>query len=126
MDRFQLMRLFVRIVETGSFSAVARELDTTQPTVSKQLTALERQLGTRLLNRTTRGLSPTEAGATFYDRATRILEDLQDAEASLTQLQNRATGTLRISASAAFGQVFLVPSLTSRHCRNARTNWRSP
>jgi DNA-binding transcriptional LysR family regulator len=111
MDRFQLMRLFVRIVETGSFSAVARELDTTQPTVSKQLTALERQLGARLLNRTTRGLSPTEAGATFYDRATRILEDLQEAEASLTQLQNRATGTLRINASVAFGQIFLVPSL---------------
>ena len=111
MDRFQLMRLFVRIVETGSFSAVARELDTTQPTVSKQLTALERQLGTRLLNRTTRGLSPTEAGAAFYDRATRILEDLQEAEASLTQLQNRATGTLRINASVAFGQIFLVPSL---------------
>ena len=111
MDRFQLMKLFVRIVETGSFSAVARELDTTQPTVSKQLTALERHLGARLLNRTTRGLSPTEAGAAFYDRATRILEDLQEAEASLTQLQNRATGTLRISASVAFGQIFLVPSL---------------
>lgn len=111
MDRFQLMKLFVRIVETGSLSAVARELDTTQPTVSKQLTALERHLGARLLNRTTRGLSPTEAGAAFYDRATRILEDLQEAEASLTQLQNRATGTLRISASVAFGQIFLVPSL---------------
>lgn len=111
MDRFQLMRLFVRIVQTGSFSAVARELDTTQPTVSKQLTTLERHLGARLLNRTTRGLSPTEAGAAFFDRATRILEDLQEAEASLTQLQNRATGTLRINASVAFGQTFLVPSL---------------
>ena len=68
MDRFTAMGLFVRIVETGSFSAVAREMNMTQPTVSKQLTALERQLKTRLLNRSTRQLSLTEAGSAYFER----------------------------------------------------------
>lgn len=67
MDRLTAMSIFVRIAETGSFSAVAREMNMTQPTVSKQLTELERQLKTRLLSRSTRKLSLTEAGAAYFE-----------------------------------------------------------
>jgi len=103
------MRLFARVVETGSFSAVARELGTIQPTVSKQLTALEDHLGVRLLNRTTRQLSTTEAGRKYYDRSRHILDELTDLEGSLTELQNSPTGLLRVNAPVAFGQLYMLP-----------------
>src|SRR5215470_13719810 len=111
MDRLYQMRLYTRVVETGSFSAVARELGTIQPTVSKQLTALEEHLGVRLLNRTTRQLSPTEAGRKYYERCKRILDEIADAEGSLSDLQTRPTGLLRIHAAVAFGQLYLLPVL---------------
>lgn len=109
MDRFHLMQLFVRIVDAGSFSAVAREMDMIQPTVSKQLTALEEKLGVRLLNRTTRKLSLTEAGREYYERCKRILDEVQDLESEVSDLQNRPTGTLRVNAPVAFGQLYLAP-----------------
>lgn len=109
MDRLYQMRLYVRIVETGSFSAVARELGTIQPTVSKQLTALEEHLGVRLLNRTTRQLSPTEAGRKYYDRCRHILDEVTDLESSLADLQTRTTGLLRVNAPVAFGQLYMLP-----------------
>jgi DNA-binding transcriptional LysR family regulator len=111
MDRLYQMRLYTRVVETGSFSAVARELGTIQPTVSKQLTALEDHLGVRLLNRTTRQLSPTEAGRKYYERCKRILDDIADAEGGLSDLQTRPTGLLRVHAAVAFGQLYLLPLL---------------
>lgn len=109
MDRFHLMQLFVRIIELGSFSAVAREMGMIQPTVSKQLTALEALLGVRLLNRTTRKLSLTDAGREYYERCKRILDEVQEMEAEVTDLQNRPTGTLRINAPVAFGHSNMVP-----------------
>lgn len=109
MDRLYQMRLYTRVVETGSFSAVARELGTIQPTVSKQLTALEDHLGVRLLNRTTRQLSPTEAGRKYYERCKRILDEISDLEGSLSDLQTRPTGMLRIHAAVAFGQLYMLP-----------------
>ena len=109
MDRLYQMRLFVRVVETGSFSAVARELGTIQPTISKQLTALEDNLGVRLLNRTTRQLSTTEAGRKYYDRCRHILDEISDLEGSLTELQNSPTGLLRVNAPVAFGQLYMLP-----------------
>ncbi|HWQ40265.1 MAG TPA: LysR family transcriptional regulator [Burkholderiales bacterium] len=109
MDRFHLMQLFVRIVEAGSFSAVAREMNMIQPTVSKQLTALEEKLGVRLLNRTTRKLSLTDAGREYYQRCKRILDEVQEMEAEVSELQNRPTGTLRVNAPVAFGQLYLLP-----------------
>jgi DNA-binding transcriptional LysR family regulator len=102
------MEVFVRIVETGSFSAVARELGLTQPTVSKQLTALEQELNTRLLNRSTRSLSLTEAGATYYERCRRIIDQVYAAEVSLGAVDGGLTGTLTINSSVAFGQMFLT------------------
>ncbi len=109
MDRLYQMRLYTRVVETGSFSAVARELGTIQPTISKQLTALEDHLGVRLLNRTTRQLSPTEAGRKYYERCKRILDEISDLESSLSDLQNRPTGMLRVHAAVAFGQLYMLP-----------------
>jgi DNA-binding transcriptional LysR family regulator len=109
MDRLYQMRVYTRVVETGSFSAVARELGTIQPTISKQLTALEEHLGVRLLNRTTRQLSPTEAGQKYYERCKRILDDIADVEGSLTDLQSRPTGLLRVHAPVAFGQLYMLP-----------------
>jgi DNA-binding transcriptional LysR family regulator len=109
MDRLTAMGLFVRIVETGSFSAVAREMNMTQPTVSKQLTALERQLKTRLLNRSTRQLSLTEAGAAYFESSKRILDTVNEAEANLGVLQTQLSGVLRINSSIGLGQMYLGP-----------------
>ncbi|HTS52587.1 MAG TPA: LysR family transcriptional regulator [Burkholderiales bacterium] len=109
MDRLGAMEMFVRIVETGSFSAVARQLGTTQPTISKQLTGLEKQLQTRLLQRSTRSLSLTEAGAAYYERCRRILDEVREAEAALGRLQSALTGTLHVNGSIALGQIFLTP-----------------
>jgi DNA-binding transcriptional LysR family regulator len=109
MDRLYQMRLFVRVVETGNFSAVARELGTIQPTISKQLTALEDHLSVRLLNRTTRQLSVTEPGRKYYERCRHILDEITDLEGSLTELQNSPTGLLRVNAPVAFGQLYILP-----------------
>jgi DNA-binding transcriptional LysR family regulator len=103
------MQLFVRIVESGSFSAVARELGMIQPTVSKQMTALEEKLGVRLLNRTTRRLSMTDAGREYYERCQRILDEVQEMETEVAGLQNRPSGTLRVNTPVAFGNVHLLP-----------------
>ena len=107
MDKLMLLALFVRIVETGSFSAVAREGGMTQPTVSKQMTALERSLKTRLLNRSTRSLSMTEAGAAYYERCRNIIDQVRAAEISLGALQGTLGGTLSVNSSVGFGQMFL-------------------
>jgi DNA-binding transcriptional LysR family regulator len=81
MDRIDLMRTFVRVVERGSFSSVARELGLGQPAVSKQVAALEADLGAELIRRTSRRMAPTEAGQDFYEAALRLLDDF-DAAAS--------------------------------------------
>lgn len=111
MDRLTAMEVFVRIVETGSFSAVAREMGMTQPTVSKQLTALEKKLKTRLLNRSTRQLSLTEAGAAYYESSKRIIDSVHEAEANLGVLQTQLTGVLRVNTSIGLGQAYLGPLL---------------
>ncbi len=80
MDRLDAMQVFVRVVETGSFSKAAQEFQTTQPTVTKQVAALEARLKVRLLNRNTRGVSLSEAGALFYERCKQLLQDAEAAE----------------------------------------------
>ena len=76
MDRLDAIRMFVRVVECGSFSAVAREAGVGQPAISKQITGLETHLGAQLLRRTSRSLSLTEAGQEFYESAVRLIKDL--------------------------------------------------
>lgn len=109
MDRLTAMELFVRVVETGSFSAVAREMDMTQPTVSKQLAGLEARLKTRLLNRSTRQLSLTEAGSSYYEACKRILDGVREAEGNLGKLQGQLAGTLRLNTGIALGEIFVAP-----------------
>lgn len=104
MDRLRSMHYFVRAVELGSLSAAAREQGTTQPTVSKALVALEEELGVRLLERSTTGLSPTDQGQRFYARAKLVLEEFNDAVTDARGQTGQATGLLRVNAPVALGQ----------------------
>lgn len=109
MDRITTMQLFVRAAEAGSFSRAARDLGMTQPTVTKQVAALERRLAARLLNRNTRGLSLTEAGALYYDKCKALLEQLEEADSVVKLRQGEMHGMLRISTSVAFGRRVVTP-----------------
>lgn len=111
MDRLTGMSVFVRVVERGSFSAVARELGSTQSAVSKQVAALERALGVRLLSRTTRSLALTEEGERYFERVRRLVAEVEEAEAELRDGARRLRGWLRVAASVAFGRLRLMPLL---------------
>jgi DNA-binding transcriptional LysR family regulator len=109
MDRITGWQLFVRAAESGSFSQAARDLNLTQPTVTKHVAALEGRLGARLLNRNTRGLSLTEAGALYYDKCKQILERIEEADDIVDTRQSQVRGTLRIGTSLAFGRRVITP-----------------
>ncbi len=109
MDRITGWQLFVRAVESGSFSKAARDLNLTQPTVTKHVAALEAQLGARLLNRNTRGLSLTEVGALYYDKCKAILEQIEEADGIVNVQHGQVQGTLRIGTSVAFGRRVITP-----------------
>ncbi|MCC3435900.1 MAG: LysR family transcriptional regulator [Microcoleus sp. PH2017_05_CCC_O_A] len=104
MDRIACMQTFVRAIEMKSFSAVAREQQTTQPTISKQIAALEKYLGVQLITRSTTNLSLTEEGKRYYQYCQQILETVAEAEASLTG-KERATGILRLGCPVLFGEI---------------------
>lgn len=103
----QSIRLFTRVVELASFSAVAREARLGQPTVSKIISALERNLGVRLLERTTTAVTLTEEGRRFYERSNRVLEEYADAVADIRGLKQRCAGTLLISSPVGLGELRL-------------------
>jgi DNA-binding transcriptional LysR family regulator len=107
------MQTFVRVVESGSFSAVAREIHSTQSAVSKQVAALERQLGARLLSRTTRSLALTEAGERYFAQARRLVAEIAEAEAQLQQGEQQLSGWLRVAASVGYGRLQLLPLVRS-------------
>lgn len=109
MDRVTGVQLFIRVVETGSFSKAAAELGITQPTATKAVAATETRLGARLLHRSTRGVTPTEIGALYYDKCKLIAREIDAADSLATLLQSRVGGTLRISTSVAFGRRVLTP-----------------
>jgi DNA-binding transcriptional LysR family regulator len=113
MDRLNAMQAFVRVVESGSFSAVARETNTSQSSVSKQVAALERDLGVRLLNRTTRSLALTEAGERYFEQARRLVAEISEAEAELRQGEQQLSGWLRVAASVGYGRLMLLPQVKS-------------
>jgi DNA-binding transcriptional LysR family regulator len=103
MDKLSALDAFCRVVEAGSFSAAAAELNVSHTVISKQVRQLETALGAQLLNRTTRKLALTEAGRGYYERARRILDDMQDADLALSAHHATPRGTLRINAPMAFG-----------------------
>ncbi len=109
MDKTSEMAIFAKVVQTGGFSAAGRELGITPSAISKQIGRLEDRLGARLLQRTTRRLSLTEEGRTFYQRCTRILASIEEAEAEITALHSRPRGLLRVNGSVAFTKHQVVP-----------------
>jgi DNA-binding transcriptional LysR family regulator len=113
MDRLEAMNTFVRVVESGSFSAVAKESQTTQSGVSKQVAALEKALGAKLLSRTTRSLALTEAGEQYFNQARRLVAEIAEAESQLRQGEQQLSGWLRVAASVGFGRLKLLPLIKS-------------
>jgi DNA-binding transcriptional LysR family regulator len=118
MDRLQSMAAFVRVVETGSFSAAARQLGVGQPAVSKTVAQLEERLQVRLLMRTTHALSPTDAGLRFYERARLAIREVDEAELEARGDGAGLAGRLRVCAATTFARIMVIPHLPkflSRH-----------
>ena len=109
MDKLKAMAAFVQIVEKGSLTAAADALGISLPSTVRTLAALERSLGARLLNRTTRRMALTDEGRACYERARRILGDVADVEAAVSQRQDKPRGRLAIGASVMFGRLNLAP-----------------
>jgi len=111
LDSLNDIAVFVRVVDSGSFTAAAERLGISKSVVSKYVTRLEDRLGARLLNRTTRRLSLTEAGRVFYERSRQGLADIEDAQAEVSRLQGEPRGTLRLNAPMSFGILHVAPAL---------------
>jgi DNA-binding transcriptional LysR family regulator len=112
MDRWQAMRIFARVAETGSFAAAGRQLGLSPPAVTRAVAALEEAIGTRLLTRTTRVVRLTEAGGRYVEDCRRILADIAEAEAAAAGAYGTPTGTLAVTASVLFGEIYVLPILT--------------
>ena len=113
MIDLNLMATFARVVEAGSFAEAARRLSTSRSAVSKSVAKLEASLGARLLNRTTRHLSPTEIGTAFAEHCSHLFEEAALAEKLVESMSIKPRGTLRISASVAFGTLHVAPALAA-------------
>ena len=112
MDKLRAMTTFVQIVEKGSLTAAAGALGISLPSAVRALAALERSLGVRLLNRTTRRIAVTEEGRDYYERARRILGDVADVEAALSMKQGAPRGRLALGSPVMFGRLHLAPLVT--------------
>ncbi len=117
MDRFDAMRAFVRVVEAGSFTKAADTLHMSKTTVTQLVQQLEARLRVKLLNRTTRKVAMTADGAAFYERAVRLLADMDDAETSLSVAASLPRGRLRVDVPSPFARMILVPALPAFHAR---------
>ena len=120
MDKFQGMHLFARVVETGSFTAAAGALGISRALASKLIQTLEESLGVRLLNRTTRRVSLTDAGRNYYQRISDILAQLAEAEAEAAEMQVEPRGKMRVSAPISFSVRHLAPALSEFQRRYPR------
>lgn len=109
MDNVKTMRLFLMVVHTGSLSGAGRQADLSPASVSRQISALEDDLGVRLLNRTSRRLSLTEAGQIYLARAERLLQDMDELRDEVTQLAVRPRGNLRIQSRISLGTQYVAP-----------------
>lgn len=112
MDKLEAMRTYVAIVDRGSLTAAAEELDRSLPTVVRVLAALEESLGIRLLRRTTRRMSLTPEGQTYLERCRRILMDVEEAELSVTRAQSEPRGAVRMTAPVLFGRMHVAPAVS--------------
>lgn len=117
MDRFAAMQAYVRVVEAGTFTKAADLLNLPKPTVTRLIQTLEAHLQTKLLNRTTRRVTVTADGAAYYDRALRILGEMDELESSMSHAKANPRGRLRIDVAASVGQLLLIPALPDFHVR---------
>ena len=117
MDQLAAMRAFVRVVEAGTFTRAADLLRTPKPTVTKHIQSLEAHLRTKLLNRTTRRVTVTPDGAAYYERAMRLLADLDELDGGMTLSQASLKGRIRIDVSAALALLIILPALPEFHAR---------
>src|SRR6202158_1938006 len=111
VDKFDSMQMFVRVIEKGSFSAVAKKRGMGQPAVSKQISALENELGTELIHRNSRSAALTEAGRDFYESALRILDDLENATSRIGRGQTAPKGLIRMTVPPTFARLHMVSKL---------------
>ncbi len=109
MNLFSNLELFVKTIEVGNFSALGRQLHMAPSSISRQINTLEEELGVRLLQRTTRSISLTEAGQIYFERVSKILGDLEEAQLAITQLQANPKGVLRLNVAIPFGERNIVP-----------------
>jgi DNA-binding transcriptional LysR family regulator len=112
MQDLERMAIFARVIEAKSFSRAAEQLSISKSLVSKQVSELEKSVGARLLNRTTRALSLTNAGALLYEHCVRIVDELETAKFAVSRLHTEPRGLLRISSSVAFGRLHVAPALS--------------
>jgi DNA-binding transcriptional LysR family regulator len=112
-DLIALFGTFVRVAEAGSFTAVAQELNTSQPTISRQIAALEEQLGALLFQRTTRALTLTDDGRVLYEQARQALDSVQQALGSVGRRRGAPSGMLRLSCPVVFGRLHIAPRLNA-------------
>jgi DNA-binding transcriptional LysR family regulator len=112
MDRWQAMKVFVKVAEAESFADAGRQLHMSPPAVTRTVSVLEEVIGTRLLTRTTRSVKLTEAGARYFADCQRLLADLAEAEAAAAGAYGKPTGTLTVTASVTFGGMFVLPLMT--------------
>jgi len=117
MDQIQAMRAFTRVVEAGTFTKAADSLSLPKASITKQIQALESRLKVRLLNRTTRRVTVTPDGAAYYERTVRLLSDLDDIEASMTNAQASPRGKLRVDVGSSTARLVLIPALQSFYDR---------
>src|SRR5580700_10271792 len=111
MDRFDALQIFVRVVEKGSFSAVAKERGIGQPAVSKQISALEEELGAELIHRSSRSIALTEPGRDFYESALHILDDFENATSRIGRGQTAPKGLIRVTVPPTFARLHMVSKL---------------
>ena len=107
MDKLDAMNAFAKVVASGSYAEAARRLGLTRSAVSKAVMELEQLLGARLLDRTTRRLSPTEAGRAYFERCTDILAAVEETELQVSRLHEEPRGVLRVNAPMSFGTLYL-------------------
>lgn len=120
MQNLNDMMMFARVAEAGGFTEAARRLDTSKSTVSKSVARLERSLGVRLLNRSTRGLSLTEIGTAYYDHCVRIAEEVAQAAELVSELHSEPRGALRVTCPVAFGRLHVAPAVAAYLSRYPR------
>lgn len=117
MDKFSAMQAFVRVVEAGTFTKAADSMAMPKPTITRLIQTLEKELDTKLLNRTTRKVTVTADGAAYYERAGRLLSEMEELEASMSRAKANPRGRLRVDIPSSLGLTVIIPALPDFYAR---------